>query len=122
MPKKIFFIILISLTLTTLAQVSPDKVFWQEDFSSGKLPDGWITVMENDSAVNWFVTDQPYPGSPGRNYQAPPIASASRGYHLQIAPGVKTGNNTRAWRNAGIWPDAYVQTLLSTARKKSLWC
>jgi len=121
MPKKIFFLVLISLTLTTLAQVSPDKVFWQEDFSSGKLPDGWITVMENDSAVNWFVTDQPYPGSPGRNYQAPPIASASRGYHLQIAPGVKTGNNTRAWRNAEIWPDAYVQTpAIDCSKKKSV--
>ena len=86
------------------------KIFWQEDFANGAMPEGWKAVAENDSAVNWFVTNQPYPGSSGRNYQAPPIASDSRGFHLQFAPGMKVQKNGRKWRNAEMWPNAYVQS------------
>jgi len=118
MIKHLLTITLICLTLSGFTQIAPDKIFWQEDFSDGSMPEGWQAVMENDSAVSWFVTDQPFPGSPGRTYQAPPIASASRGFHLQIAPGVKTGNNSRAWRNDSIWPDAYVQTQAINCSKK----
>ena len=102
MIKNLLTIILISITLTSFAQIDPDKIFWQEDFSAGEMPEGWKTVMENDSAVNWIVTDQPFPGSYGRTYQAPPIASGSRGFHLQIAPGVTTGKNSRAWKKANM--------------------
>jgi len=121
MTKYLLTIALISTSLSGFSQIAPEKIFWKEDFSSGTLPDGWITVMENDSAVNWIVTDQPFPGSPGRNYQAPPIASKSRGYHLQIAPGVKTGNNTRAWRNARMWPNAHAMTpAIDCSEKRSV--
>lgn len=101
------FLIVIS---AVLAQPKTDKVFWKEDFASGKLPKGWITVAANDSSTTWFVTDQPFPGSYGRNYQAPPIASESRGYHIQIAPGVKVGKNVKKWKKTGIFPEAYIQT------------
>jgi hypothetical protein len=38
----------------------------------------------------WVVTDQPYPGSYQYQQQAPPIASKSRGYHLQFQAGYFT--------------------------------
>ena len=98
------------ISLFCLAQTKTDKVFWKEDFAAGKLPKGWTSVAANDSSTTWFFTDQPYPGSYGRNYQAPPIASESRGYHMQIAPGVKVGKNIRKWKKAGIFPEAYIQT------------
>ena len=93
-----------------LAQKPVNKTFWKEDFTAGKIPAGWQTIVLNDSATKWFVTDQPFPGSPGRTHQAPPIASVSRGYHLQVAPGVKVDKNSRAWKKISIWPDSYVQT------------
>lgn len=112
------FLILASVSF---AQQYHDKIFWKEDFASGKLPEGWKTVALNDSSTTWFITDQPYPGSYGRNYQAPPIASASRGYHMQIAPGVKVGKNIRKWKKAGIQPDSYVQTpAINCSGKKSV--
>ena len=100
----------LAIGLTTLAQPKTGKVFWNEDFSSGRLPAGWTSVAANDSSSTWFVTDQPFPGSYGRNYQAPPIASDSRGYHVQIAPGVKVGKNVRKWKKAQIFPEAYIQS------------
>jgi len=109
---RVLLLSLISLlfSILTSAQTKLDKIFWKEDFSSGKLPKGWASVAVNDSSSTWFFTDQPYPGSYGRNYQAPPIASESRGYHMQIAPGVKVGKNIRKWKKAGIYPEAYIQT------------
>ncbi len=92
------------------AQKPVNKTFWKEDFAAGKIPAGWQAVVLNDSATKWFVTDQPFPGSPGRTHQAPPIASVSRGYHLQVAPGVKVDKNSRAWKKISTWPDSYVQT------------
>lgn len=97
-------------TLLSVAQNNNTRVFWQENFNAGVIPTGWKNVALNDSNVVWTVTDQPYPGSYGRDYQAPPIASASRGYHLQIAPGVKVNKNIRKWKKSGIAPEAYIQT------------
>ncbi len=110
MKKLITATLLIFTTSGLFAQNEGGKVFWKEDFASGKFPEGWKSVALNDSSTEWFVTDQPYPGSYGRNYQAPPIASESRGYHIQIAPGVKVGKNIKKWKKAGIKPDAYIQT------------
>ena len=110
MKKIILATLLVGFFLNILAQKASSKVFWKEDFSLGKMPDGWKSVALNDSSSTWFFTDQPYPGSPGRNYQAPPIASASRGYHMQIAPGVRVGKNIRKWKKANIQPNAYIQT------------
>lgn len=42
------------------------KSFWKEDFSSGALPQGWVIVDSTGAegrTCEWFVTDQPYPGS-----------------------------------------------------------
>jgi len=120
--KKLFLLIfLITSFYGVKAQKVSTKVFWKENFDSGKLPEGWKSVALNDSSSTWFVTDQPYPGSPGRNYQAPPIASVSRGYYLQIAPGVRVGKNIRKWKKAGIQPNAYIQTnAIDCSRKKSV--
>jgi alpha-glucosidase len=109
MKSIIFSGLLVLLTLAIQAQTA-GKVFWSEDFSAGEFADGWQVVAMNDSAVNWFVTDQPYPGSYGRTYQAPPIASGSRGYHMQFGPGMKVQKNGRKWRDAEKWPEAYVQS------------
>jgi len=97
-------------TILLFAQNGANKIFWNEDFSAGKLPNGWTSAALNDSSTTWFFTDQPFPGSYGRNYQAPPIASGSRGYHMQIAPGIRVGKNIRKWKKAGILPSAYIQT------------
>jgi len=110
MRKLILSCLFLVPVISLPAQGTADKIFWKEDFSSGKIPDGWESVALNDSSTNWFVTDQPYPGSYGRNYQAPPIASHSRGDHLQIAPGVKVGKNIKKWKKAGILPNSYIQT------------
>ena len=119
--KKAFVILCSLLVSCAMFGQDKSKTFYVEDFSSGTLPEGWKTVMENDSALSWMVTDQPYPGSYGRNYQAPPIASGSRGYHLQFAPGVKVDKNGRKWRNAEMYPDAYMQSAaINCADKNSV--
>jgi len=110
MKKYSLFIAGIALAAGLWAQKPVEKTFWKENFTSGKIPAGWQVITLNDSASKWFVTDQPFPGSFGRTYQAPPIASLSRGYHLQVAPGVKVDKNARAWKKINIWPDSYVQT------------
>lgn len=114
-------IVLLSLTVATWAQKVANRQFWKEDFSESTLPKEWKAVALNDSSVSWFVTDQPFPGSYGRNYQAPPIASKSRGYHLQFAPGVKTDKFYRRWKKANKYPDAYVETnAIDCSSKKSV--
>jgi alpha-glucosidase len=110
MKKLLLSGLFIICTILLFAQNGANKTFWNEDFSAGKLPNGWTTAALNDSSTNWFFTDQPFPGSYGRNYQAPPIASGSRGYHMQIAPGIRVGKNIRKWKKAGILPSAYIQT------------
>ncbi|MBP1638176.1 MAG: glycoside hydrolase, partial [Bacteroidetes bacterium] len=121
MKKIILSILVLSTFYVAYAQKNTTKVFWKETFNSDKLPDGWKSVALNDSSSTWFFTDQPYPGSPGRNYQAPPIASFSRGYHMQIAPGVRVGKNIKKWKKAGIQPNAYIQTnAIDCSGKKSV--
>ena len=110
MRQMILFCLFFLPVTVSMARETANKVFWKEDFSSGKIPPGWEAVALNDSSTSWFVTDQPYPGSFGRNYQAPPIASCSRGFHLQIAPGLKVGKNIKNWKKAGIFPDSYIQS------------
>ena len=86
------------------------KVFWKEDFSAGKLPEGWISKAVNDSNIMWECTNQPFPGSYGHDQQAPPIASESGGFHMQFAPGARVDKYYRRWEKKGIWPDALFQT------------
>jgi len=121
MRKLIFSTLFLASFFVANAQKGTGKVFWEEDFTTGKLPEGWKSVALNDSSSTWFFTNQPYPGSPGRNYQAPPIASVSRGFHMQIAPGVRVGKNIRKWKKAGIQPNAYIQTgAIDCSTKKSV--
>ncbi|MCX6242846.1 MAG: DUF5110 domain-containing protein [Bacteroidetes bacterium] len=113
MSKFCTFIAIIFLSIPVLGQKNPGsggKVFWKEDFSAGKLPEGWISKAVNDSNVVWECTNQPFPGSYSRDQQSPPIASESGGFHMQFAPGVKVDKYYRRWEKKGIWPDAYFQT------------
>ncbi|MEI7727496.1 MAG: TIM-barrel domain-containing protein, partial [Bacteroidota bacterium] len=71
---------------------------------------GWVSKAMNDSSIVWDCTNQPFPGSYGRDQQAPPIASKSGGFHMQFAPGVKVDKYYRRWEKKGIWPDALFQT------------
>ena len=85
--------------------------FWKEDFTSGKLPTGWAVVDSTESAkCEWMVTDQPYPGSFQFEQQAPPIASTSRGFHMQYRPGVVTGEEITKWNQRQEYPNGYFQT------------
>jgi hypothetical protein len=86
------------------------KVFWSEDFSEGKLPDGWKIVSESDSAVLWECTDQPFPGAHQYNRQAPPIASKSRGPFMLYSPGAAVDKNINKWRDADVYPNGYFMT------------
>lgn len=109
---KIRFLLGCLLTSASFAaaQVTP-KAFWKEDFSSGKLPQGWVlTDNSKTEKCSWIVTDQPYPGSFQFNQQQPPIASTSRGFHLQYRPGVVTGDEVTKWNQRKQYPDASVQT------------
>ncbi|MEI8004588.1 MAG: TIM-barrel domain-containing protein [Bacteroidota bacterium] len=109
------FILFALIVLATLAQAQKNKqfsskIFWTEDFSGGRLPEGWISKAVNDSNIVWECTNQPYPGSYGFDQQAPPISSKSGGFHMQFAPGVKVDKFYRRWEKKNIWPDAYFQT------------
>jgi alpha-glucosidase len=86
------------------------KVFWSEDFKAGVLPEGWKTVDLSKEGCDWLVTNQPYPGSFEYQQQAPPIASRSRGYHLQYQAGYFVDEDQPSWEKKGHYPDAYVQT------------
>ncbi|MCD6346943.1 MAG: DUF5110 domain-containing protein [Bacteroidales bacterium] len=120
MKTLLTFVSIVLISLSVNAQQT-HQTFWHEDFSKGELPAGWVAVAENDSAVNWMVTNQPYPGSYGRTYQAPPIASLSRGYHLQYAPGMKVNKNGKKWRKAKLTPDAWVQSdAIDCSKQKSV--
>jgi alpha-glucosidase (family GH31 glycosyl hydrolase) len=113
-------ILCLQLNAQKIKQV-PSKVFWKENFSEGKIPAGWLLEAKNDSNIIWEVTNQPFPGSYGRDQQAPPIASKSGGFHMQFAPGVKVDKRYRRWEKAGIWPDAYFQTnSIDCSDKKSV--
>lgn len=119
MKTNLIFSLLACAALTLQAQNSQQKAFWSEDFSAGKLPSGWALADSSGTGkCEWMVTDQPYPGSFQFNQQAPPIASTSRGYHLQYRPGVVTGEEVTKWNQRREYPDAYVQTAAIDCRGK----
>lgn len=122
MTRILLIYIILLFNFQLLAQSSgsqPAKFIWKEDFSSGKIPDGWVNQAVNDSSIIWDCTNQPFPGSYGRDQQAPPIASKSGGFHMQYAPGVKVDKFYRRWEKAGIWPDAFFQTSPIDCSKRS---
>jgi len=96
----------------TFAQETPSKskVFWQENFKKGDLPAGWKNVDSSNRQLNWIITDQPYPGSFEYQQQAPPIASKSRGYHLQFQAGYFVDEDQPSWVKNKVYPDTWVQT------------
>jgi len=122
MKKHLLAVLLLVLSVQVLAQKNnavADKIFWKEDFTNGKLPEGWTNKALNDSSMVWECTNQPFPGSYGRDQQAPPIASNSGGFHMQYASGTRVEKAYRKWEKAGIWPDAYFQTTPIDCSKKS---
>lgn len=114
-------LLLTAMMVGTVCSVqAQQKDFWKEDFSSGKLPTGWNLVDSCQSAkCEWIVTDQPYPGSFQFEQQAPPIASSSRGYHIQYRPGVVTGEEITKWNQRQEYPNAYFQTAAIDCSGKS---
>ncbi len=109
MKAPVFFLFIILFASLSFGQ-QEKKIYWSEDFSSGKLPEGWVIKSLGDSTVLWQCTDQPYPGSHQYNRQAPPIASDSRGCFMLFSPGVKVGKNINKWKNKKIYPDGYFMT------------
>ena len=109
MKKNFLIFLALVMPMVSFGQ-QEKKVFWSEDFSGGKLPEGWTVKSLGDSTVLWHCTDQPYPGSHQYNRQAPPIASDSRGYFMLFSPGVKVDKNINKWRDAKVYPDGYFTT------------
>lgn len=88
---------------------TPKKPFYKESFNDGKLPAGWYIPKVGNWDPQWVVTNQPYPGSYKYQQQAPPIASKSRGYHLQFQAGYFTDEDVdKGWVNKKVYPDGYV--------------
>lgn len=90
--------------------VADPKIFWSENFKSGKLPEGWKNVDNSTQNIEWLVTNQPYPGSYQYQQQAPPIASKSRGYHLQFQAGYFVDEDQSRWIKKNWHPDTWMQT------------
>ena len=109
MQKRIFKNLLL-FCFISIASKAQTKIFYSEDFSSGKLPEGWYMPKVGSWDPQWIVTDQPYPGSYQYQQQAPPIASASRGYHLQFDAGYFTDEDVDSWVKDKKWPDGYVMS------------
>ena len=108
--KKLSTLLLLTLVISVSFAQGKKKVLWSEDFSEGKLPDGWKIISESDSTVLWECTDQPFPGAHQYNRQAPPIASKSRGHFMLYSPGVAVGKNINKWRDADVYPNGYFMT------------
>jgi len=111
--KKAFllpFLIVIFLQSFGQAPSSDPKVFWSENFKGRKLPEGWKNVDKSGQNLAWIVTNQPYPGSYQYQQQAPPIASKSRGYHLQFQAGYFVDEDQPGWIKKGWHPDTWMQT------------
>ena len=109
MDLKKSIVLLCCLFCTVIfAQTAPSKIFWKEDFSAGKLPEGWYIPKVGNWDPQWVVTDQPYPGSYKYQQQAPPIASLSRGFHLQFQAGYFTDEDVDSWAKKKQYPDGYV--------------
>lgn len=107
---RIYLFILFSICLTniSIAQTNNNKVFWKESFDSPQLPAGWIIPEVGNWDPKWIVTNQPYPGSYKYQQQAPPIASTSRGYHLQFQAGYFTDEDVDNWIKKKNYPGGYL--------------
>jgi alpha-glucosidase (family GH31 glycosyl hydrolase) len=105
--KNILAVIYFLLCIVNVS-LAQNKIFYSENFSSGKLPEGWYIPKVGNWDPQWIVTDQPYPGSYQYQQQAPPIASASRGYHLQFQAGYFTDEDIDSWVKKNQFPDGYV--------------
>jgi alpha-glucosidase len=121
MKKNIVLFLLLASAFPLIhaqTQQAESKIFWREDFKSGKLPDGWKNVDVYKRGCEWIVTNQPYPGSYEYQQQAPPIASKSRGYHLQYQAGYMVDEDQPSWDKKKQYPDGYVQTAAIDCRDK----
>lgn len=103
-----FLFIYICFSKLSFAQSGNEKVFWKETFDAAQLPAGWIIPEAGNWDPKWIVTNQPYPGSYKYQQQAPPIASASRGYHLQFQAGYFTDEDVDNWIKKKNYPDGYI--------------
>ncbi len=107
--SKLKIILALIYYFTILNFVSAqNKIFYSEDFSGGKLPGGWYIPKVGNWDPQWIITDQPYPGSYQYQQQAPPIASKSRGFHLQFQAGYFTDEDVDNWIKKHKYPDGYV--------------
>lgn len=120
MKRLILFVLAIALVLQSYAQQKADpKIFWSENFKSGKLPEGWKNVDKSKKNLSFLVTNQPYPGSYQYQQQAPPIASKSRGYHLQFQPGYEVDEDQPNWVKKNVHPNTWMQTTSIDCSTKS---
>ncbi|TWF41358.1 alpha-glucosidase (family GH31 glycosyl hydrolase) [Chitinophaga polysaccharea] len=123
MKKALLFALLAVAGRQAMAQNAPvdTRVFWAEHFNTGDLPDGWKNIDSSHKQLNWIVTNQPYPGSFEYQQQAPPIASKSRGYHLQFQAGYFVDEDQPSWVKKKEYPDTWVQTApINCAGKSSV--
>jgi len=104
--KKYF--VVISFICSISCSFAQKKPFYKEDFSGGKLPAGWFIPKVGNWDPQWIITNQPYPGSYQYQQQAPPIASKSRGYHLQFQAGYFTDEDVEGWLKKKKYPDGYI--------------
>jgi alpha-glucosidase len=118
----LLFAIFIFINLRAQNKKNTDpKVFWKEDFKSSTLPEGWYIPKVGNWDPQWIVTNQPYPGSYNFQQQAPPIASKSRGYHLQFQAGYFTDEDVESWKKKKNYPDGYIiSALVNCSGKQSV--
>ncbi|MBS1731131.1 MAG: DUF5110 domain-containing protein [Bacteroidetes bacterium] len=90
------------------AQNEGNQIFWKETFDSSHLPVGWDIPKVGNWDPQWILTNQPYPGSYKYQQQAPPIASKSRGYHLQFQAGYFTDEDVNNWIKKKNYPDGFI--------------
>lgn len=105
---SIFCFVFIFISNLSFAQNTNDKVFWKETFDSPQLPAGWVIPPVGNWDPQWIITNQPYPGSYKYQRQAPPIASDSRGFHLQFQAGYFTDEDVDNWIKKKNYPDGYI--------------
>jgi alpha-glucosidase len=110
MRGKVLAILLFCLSGSRVVWGQGAKSFFAESFTSGQLPEGWANIDSSTQGCAWVVTNQPYPGSYQYQQQAPPIASTSRGYHMQFQAGYMVDEDQPSWEKKGWYPNAYVRT------------
>jgi alpha-glucosidase (family GH31 glycosyl hydrolase) len=113
---------MIPFLLFVLCLQAQKKPFYKESFDGGKLPENWYIPKVGTWYPQWIVTNQPYPGSYKYQQQAPPIASKSRGYHLQFQAGyLKDEDVDGDWVKKHKYPDGYVISApINCANKSSV--